>query len=247
MKYHLARGEAPLGTFNDLDVSAGLREGRFLPTDLCWTEGMAEWQSLAAHLQLEDTAAETSEPGAIAALQAEIRRDQVQNDALASLGERLGAKMIDWLLLLAPLMVLLMALMDAAFEEKIRALQNDSEAVLQALQSQIQQAVEAGNGTVLGMFGVFCVLLAVNVVLLSVRGQSIGKMMIGIQIVRFQDGSKAGFIKAVLLRWFLFSLLEKIAFIGPALMIGNVLMIFRQDRRCMHDMVADTRVIRRRG
>lgn len=247
MKYHLARGEAPLGTFNDLDVSAGLRDGRFLPTDLCWTEGMAEWQSLAVHLQREDVEAEAEKPSAIAALQAEVRQDHAQNNELASLGQRLGAKMIDWLLLLAPLMVLLMALMDAAFEEKIRTLQNDSEAVLQALQSQIQQAVEAGNGTVLGMFGVFCVLLAVNVVLLSVRGQSIGKMMIGIQIVRFQDGSNAGFIKAVLLRWFLFSLIEKIAFIGSALMIGNVLMIFRQDLRCLHDLVADTRVVKRRG
>ena len=51
MKYHLARGEEQLGTFNDLDVSAGLREGRFKPTDLCWAEGMPEWRTLGSHLQ----------------------------------------------------------------------------------------------------------------------------------------------------------------------------------------------------
>lgn len=247
MKYHLARGEAPLGTFNDLDVSAGLRDGRFLPTDLCWTEGMAEWQSLAVHLQHDDEEAGVAEAPAIAALREEVRQDQAQSAELASLGQRLGAKLIDWALLLAPLIVLLMALMDAAFEAEVRSLQQDPTALMEALQRQIEKMQIEGNATVLFMSWLVILLMLANVVLLAVRGQSIGKLLIGIQIVRFQDGSRAGFIKAVLLRWFLFALIESIRFIGPVLMIGNLLLIFRSDRRCMHDLVADTRVIKRQG
>jgi uncharacterized RDD family membrane protein YckC len=81
--------------------------------------------------------------------------------------------------------------------------------------------------------------------MLGLRGQSIGKMLVGIHIVRAQDGSRAGFLKAVLLRWFVFSLIESIGFIGPALTLGNVLMIFRKDRRCLHDLVAETLVTKR--
>jgi uncharacterized RDD family membrane protein YckC len=88
------------------------------------------------------------------------------------------------------------------------------------------------------------VLLLGNVILLTVRGQSVGKLLTGIQIVRASDGGRAGFVKAVLLRWFLFAIIESIQFIGPVLTLANIFMIFRQDRRCLHDLVADTRVVK---
>ncbi len=239
MKYHLARGEEQLGTFNDLDVSAGLRAGRFLPTDLCWAEGMPEWQALGTHMK--EVSGVTEAP-AIAALVEEVRQDQAQPQALASLGQRLGAKLVDWLMLLIPVYVLLMAIMDAAFETKILALKDDPPAMMEALRQQITQALEAGNPTVLAMYAVISLLLIANVVLLTVRGQSFGKLLMGIQIVRSPDGTRAGFVKAVMLRWFLFAVLYSIQFIGTPLMIGNLLLIFRKDRRCLHDMVADTMV-----
>jgi uncharacterized RDD family membrane protein YckC len=33
--------------------------------------------------------------------------------------------------------------------------------------------------------------------------------------------------------------------VGPFLLIADVLLIFRSDRRCLHDFIADTRVVRR--
>ncbi|MDZ4404105.1 RDD family protein [Prosthecobacter sp.] len=251
MKYHLARGEDQLGTFNDLDVSAGLRDGRFLPTDLCWAEGMKEWQALGAHMK--EVAVETGmdvvepEPPAISALREEVRQDHARDHELASLGQRLAAKLIDWAMLLAPLFVMLMALMDAGFEAEIRALQNDPTAMMDALQRQIDKMQTMGNTTVLAMSWLVVILVLANVILLSIRGQSIGKLLTGIQIVRSGDGSKAGFIKTVLLRWFLFAIVESIRFIGPVLMFGNILLIFRKDRRCMHDLVADTMVTKKNG
>ena len=110
---------------------------------------------------------------------------------------------------------------------------------------QTTQALEAGNQTVLAMYGVISALMVANVVLLTLRGQSIGKLLTGIQIVRAQDQSRAGFVKAVMLRWFLFAVISSMQFIGLPLMLGDILLIFRSDRRCLHDLVADTMVIKR--
>lgn len=248
MKYHIARDEEQLGTFNDLDVSSGMREGRFLPTDLCWTEGMTEWQTLGTRMKALSEAAgmDAPEPPAISALRAEVQQDHVQEKELASRGSRLAARLIDWSMMLVPIIFLVMALMDAAFEAEVQSLKDNPTALMEALQRQIQKAQAAGNPTVMAMSVLILVVMLGNVILLSVRGQSAGKLLTGIQIVRAADGGRAGFVKAVLLRWFLFAVIESIQFIGPVLSLANILMIFRRDHRCLHDLVADTRVVRMR-
>src|SRR5262249_35652676 len=45
-------------------------------------------------------------------------------------------------------------------------------------------------------------LLVIQVSLLSMHGQSIGKKMVGTRIVNFEDGKTAGFVRAFLLRSF---------------------------------------------
>jgi uncharacterized RDD family membrane protein YckC len=246
MKYHIARGAEQLGTFNDLDVSSGMREGRFLPTDLCWTDGMPEWQPLETRMKAlaEASGLEAPESSAITALREEVRLDQEQRRELASRGRRLAARLIDWSLMLVPLITLLLALMDASFEAEIQSLQGNPTALMEALQRQIGKAQQAGNPTVMAMSWLVVALLLGNVILLTLRGQSLGKMLAGIQIVRASDGGRAGFVKTVLLRWFLFAVIESVQIIGPVLTLANIFMIFRRDRRCLHDLVADTRVIR---
>ncbi|PYK53054.1 MAG: transporter, partial [Verrucomicrobia bacterium] len=41
---HVNRGATSLGAFPEEEVHEGLRTGRFVPTDLGWREGMANWQ-----------------------------------------------------------------------------------------------------------------------------------------------------------------------------------------------------------
>ena len=43
---HVARKTVQLGVFTPADVVAGLASGRFLSTDLAWTNGMAAWKPL---------------------------------------------------------------------------------------------------------------------------------------------------------------------------------------------------------
>jgi len=43
---HVNRGATSLGAFSEEEVREGLRTGRFVPTDIGWREGMANWQPL---------------------------------------------------------------------------------------------------------------------------------------------------------------------------------------------------------
>ena len=44
---HLNRGATSLGIFSEEEIREGLRSGRFVPGDLGWREGMANWQPLS--------------------------------------------------------------------------------------------------------------------------------------------------------------------------------------------------------
>jgi hypothetical protein len=44
---HVARDGTNIGTFSVEEVQEGLRSGRFLPTDMAWEAGMADWRLLS--------------------------------------------------------------------------------------------------------------------------------------------------------------------------------------------------------
>jgi uncharacterized RDD family membrane protein YckC len=79
----------------------------------------------------------------------------------------------------------------------------------------------------------------VQVVLLSKYGQTIGKKALDIRIVQASTEQNGGFVPNVLLRAWITFLLGIVPLFG----IVDVLFIFREDRRCIHDMIAGTRVI----
>ena len=49
---HVNRGATSLGEFSEEEVREGLRTGRFIPTDIGWREGMANWQTLSQFPEL---------------------------------------------------------------------------------------------------------------------------------------------------------------------------------------------------
>lgn len=77
-------------------------------------------------------------------------------------------------------------------------------------------------------------------VLLAKDGQTVGKKVLNIRIVNNDTGEKASFIRIVLLRQILNAIIS--AFV-PFYGIVDVLFIFRQDCRTLHDRIAGTRVI----
>ena len=76
--------------------------------------------------------------------------------------------------------------------------------------------------------------------LLTVDGQTIGKKIMKIKIIKRDTGENGGFVSNVLLRWVLNGLLGFIPFYA----LVDILFIFREDRRCIHDMMAGTKVVR---
>lgn len=84
----------------------------------------------------------------------------------------------------------------------------------------------------------------VQIYLVSTRGQTLGKRFLGIRIVRASDGSNPGFARAWLLRALVPGIIGLLSTIGSVFTIVNYGFIFRADRRCLHDLLADTRVVK---
>ena len=82
-------------------------------------------------------------------------------------------------------------------------------------------------------------LLIVQVVLLTKDGQTLGKKALGIKIVKRSTDENGGFVTNVLLRWVFNGILSIIPFYG----LVDILFIFREDRRCIHDFIAGTEVV----
>jgi uncharacterized RDD family membrane protein YckC len=78
-----------------------------------------------------------------------------------------------------------------------------------------------------------------TILFVSRNGQSIGKKLLGIKVVR-SDGSKASLGRIFLLRNVVNTLLGIIPLYG----LVDALLIFGEARQCVHDKIADTIVIK---
>ncbi|MGD9385094.1 MAG: RDD family protein [Thioalkalispiraceae bacterium] len=135
---------------------------------------------------------------------------------LAERGTRLGAHLLDMLFFVIA-MIPIFFIMES----------NNDTAV----------AIGAGITIIAGL-----ILVGLNINYLYQNGQTIGKRIVGIKIVR-GDGERCGLARIIFLRNFVIGLLGNIPLIGPFISLADPLFIFRADRRCIHDMIADTKVI----
>lgn len=79
----------------------------------------------------------------------------------------------------------------------------------------------------------------VQIALLVRDGQTIGKKIVSIRIVSVETGQNAGFGSNVVMRAWVNSLLSTIPFCA----FVDILFIFRDDQRCIHDLIAGTHVV----
>jgi uncharacterized RDD family membrane protein YckC len=89
----------------------------------------------------------------------------------------------------------------------------------------------------------FVLFAAIQGVLLARRGQTAGKALMGVRIVRF-DGERASGARLLLLRYGVGYLTTIVMPIGQVYGLVDALMIFRSSRRCLHDLIADTIVVK---
>ncbi|EDN69981.1 conserved hypothetical protein, membrane [Beggiatoa sp. PS] len=88
----------------------------------------------------------------------------------------------------------------------------------------------------------FLTTLVINMITLYQNGQTVGKLMLSIKIVCV-DGSRAGLLRILFLRYFPIKLLFGIPAIGFLFYLIDTLLIFQSSRRCLHDLIAGTIVI----
>lgn len=82
---------------------------------------------------------------------------------------------------------------------------------------------------------------ALQAYLLSSAGQTIGKKIIGIRIVKLDTGRNGGFITNVLLRFIVGVFLPGAVF--PIYPLIDAAFLFRDDKRAAHDLMAGTTVV----
>lgn len=140
---------------------------------------------------------------------------------LADRGTRLGAHILDyaWIVVLGILMALLVPVFGKDASEDI---------------------VPGVLTTILAAAGLAVVIW--NMILIHRYGQTMGKRWLNIKVVRC-SGERCSLRRYVFLRWLPLAILVNIPLLGAIIGLGNPLMIFREDRRCGHDFLADTIVV----
>ena len=138
----------------------------------------------------------------------------IKGNALASRLERFKAAVIDSLLIYVPTVILV-----SVFPKK-----------------------EDIPGFAYAALGLYLLgLLLVQGGFLVARGQTIGKKLVNIQIVRSKDGQNGGFVNNVLLRTVVNGLITLI----PLYLLVDILFIFSDTKRCLHDRIAGTIVVKK--
>jgi uncharacterized RDD family membrane protein YckC len=153
---------------------------------------------------------------------------------LASRSARLAATLVDGLLLgacVVPYLVVIAILVDW----------RNTAASLRGL-------VVAPWGPLLSLLAVVLPLSLVvyQWYLIATSGQTLGKRWLGVRIVRL-DGSAVGFVRGVMIRNWVVRMLTLAAafvpYVGGTLWLLDVMLIFREDHRCLHDQLAGTNVV----
>ena len=89
----------------------------------------------------------------------------------------------------------------------------------------------------------FIAFLAIHGYFLMRDGQTLGKKMTGIRISNLNNRVPE-FAPMILLRYLPVAVVSLIPLLGAFLPFVDVLFIFRKDRRCIHDLLAGTKVIK---
>jgi len=88
----------------------------------------------------------------------------------------------------------------------------------------------------------YLVLIGITIVLVHRNGQTIGKKLVGIKVVR-SDGSRASLGRIFWLRNFVNGLPSLVPILGFVYVLVDHLFIFGDKRQCLHDKIADSIVV----
>jgi len=234
MRYFIGKDGKQLGPFAEEQVRAKLVAGEVSHDDLGWHEGMPEWKPLRTLFAASTfPAPETPRTGTSSIpLDSSDFKAPEPSASLAGRGSRLGAYLLDQLIAFVLILPGLWKLLQPFMKD------------LEAGNAPTPEELLANIAPALPLLIIpLLAFVIVQVVMLVKNGQTIGKKMLGIRIVKL-DGSNPSFTNVIIMRGILPGLIGGIPMVGPAFSLIDVLLIFREDHRCVHDMIAGTIVVK---
>jgi hypothetical protein len=244
MQIYLARNNEQAGPYTLEQVNRMLASGQVVLTDLVWHEGMSDWQSIqsltAGQLYYTPQVISRSSPQ-LPIVQPSNQQPSALEDLhritpIAPTSKRiLGAALDISLIMLTSLPTI--QYMDLTKLEK--ASQNsDLIQMITQMQDSIPQDAQLISNILL------FAICAVQIVLLSRRGQSLGKLIVGTRIVQEDQKTPVGFGKIIWVRtvmpWILYSLpVINVVFF----MTTFIALVISPRRQSLHDRLAKTVVV----
>jgi uncharacterized RDD family membrane protein YckC len=146
---------------------------------------------------------------------------------LAGRGERLAAAIIDTVIMLA---ILLPVMFFGGYFSKVMDTATGGQPM--SLMAELAWGLVS-----------LLVFFAIQSYPLYATAQTWGKRVLKMRIVGL-DGQRLSFGRLIALRYLSMQGVGLVPLIGPLLSIVNVLLIFRADHRCGHDLIAGTKVVK---
>ncbi len=158
-------------------------------------------------------------PERAAVLDNEIAQREAQSQPeLASRGERFAGAVIDMVIAFMSLIPLVLIAGDRMQQDPLK-------------------------GMLIGLGWSVAVMIVVHGYTLINYSQSIGKYFLNIRI-EDMEGNRSTFTNILAARFMPITVLTMIPLIGFVIYLVDIFLIFRTDKRCLHDLIAGTRVCR---
>ncbi|MFC3901742.1 Uncharacterized membrane protein YckC, RDD family [Acinetobacter marinus] len=254
MDIYLARNNEQAGPYTLAQVHQMIDNQQVVATDLIWFKGLSEWKTVGEIKQngLLPPAVDIAQPNTDekwATPQTNSSQYDWKNNipvlkkdstaqGLAPFSKRIFAKIID-LILWLPSFAFLTAFMSPAQHAEMAKLQSQgmipTPEMQQTLLNIIPQSGWIGMGIYLGL------MLAVQAILLSKTGQSIGKKVMQIKIVDAETQADVGLGRIFIMRTLMFIVLNVLFM--PFSTIIDLAFSATKKRQTLHDKVAKTIVI----
>ena len=163
---------------------------------------------------------------------------------LASIGSRIAAKLVDTLLMVLASSPLFISLYNSPnFDKLLKWAEAGQTRLTSAQQMELMSALPE-HILLLTNILVWGLIIA-QVLLLMRRGQSIGKMIMGIRILDRKSNAIPGFFNLIIMRGLFTTLAYSLSIFGlVVLVIDLVMMLTSKERLSLHDKIAKTYVVR---
>lgn len=218
MHYYVSLNGKPAGPYPEEKIREMLASGEITLESLGWKEGLTDWVPLGSILP----AGVGGSSPAIPVPSIPGLPPQTGGWVLASLGSRFLAACIDMVPILLAIIVF------AGFMVVTKA-------------KNFEDLPQTTQVVLMGILGGGFVLVGVVQIYMLVKySQTIGKRICKIRIYNVQTGQPADWVRTILLRIFVNGIGGALPCVGGLYSLVDICFIFREDRRCIHDLIAGT-------